>query len=142
MKWVVTTAAEVGRAGAMKPFETVVSVIVGEVVEEEEEDDEDDEEGGGEVSVAVVDVMTVVWEVDVVAGGRGMGSRGEDVGVVAADMGGAGDEEVGEAVTWGLTMTVVVELWAQPMVPTQAYPGTQQPPPESPGQFVYPAAQS
>lgn len=111
MIWVVTTAAEVGRAGAMKLFEGVVCVVVeDEVAVGETEEEEEEEDGEGEVAVAVVDVVTVVWEVDVVAGERGRGSTGVEVGVVVADGGMEGDEDVGDAVTSGLTMTVVVEL--------------------------------
>lgn len=57
-------AAEVGRAGATRALDVVV--IVG---------DEEEEEEGGDVALEVVDVVTVAWEVEVVAGGGGRGSR-------------------------------------------------------------------
>ncbi|KAL8905591.1 MAG: hypothetical protein Q9207_002541 [Kuettlingeria erythrocarpa] len=82
-KWVVTMAAEVGRAGGTRALDVVV-VIGGDDEEEEEELD---------VAVEVVDVVTVSWDVVVVSEGKV-----EELG--------------GDAVTWGFTITVVVELWA------------------------------
>lgn len=85
---VVTTAADVGRAGGMKALPLVVVVGL--------------EGGGGEEDeVEVVDVLIVVWDV-------------ETSGVVLAAVI-WGKEEVdelegGEAVTEGFTITVVVEL--------------------------------
>lgn len=101
-KWVVITAAEVGRAAGMRLVS--VDCDAGEE-EEEEEEDVDGSVGGvvgdGEVVVAVVDVVMVVWEVEI-AGGR--------VDVVTGRE--EGEEVEGKAVIWGLTTTVVVELWA------------------------------
>lgn len=101
----VTIAAEVGRAGATKALDAVEDgwaggVVVVVVVMGEEE----------EVAVEIKVVEVVVWEVEVVPGGRGRGSSGV---VVVAEEGEAEVEEAGgEAVIWGLTITVVVELWA------------------------------
>ena len=92
-KWVVTTAPEVGRAGAMRALEEVL------------------------VLVEVVEVVIVVCEVE------GMGARveeeeEEDSVVVVVVAGAEGDvlEGGGEAVIWGLTITVVVELWTPGVV--------------------------
>lgn len=86
---VVTTAADVGRAGGMKALPLVV-VVVGL------------EGGGGEEDeVEVVDVVIVVWDVEI-------------SGVMLAAVIGGKEEvdelEGGGAVTEGFTMTVVVDV--------------------------------
>lgn len=72
-------AAEVGRAGATSALDVVVTV--GDAEEEEV----------AEVAVEAIEVVAVAWEVDVVAGGEGRGSRGVVVpeeGEEVVDVGG------------------------------------------------------
>ncbi|KAL9586755.1 MAG: hypothetical protein Q9212_000702 [Teloschistes hypoglaucus] len=88
---VVTTEAEVGRAGAKRPDEAEAEDV--DDVDDEDEDDEEDDEvvGGGEVLVVVevVEVVIVLWEVGVTEEGpKGSGARaGDEVVVVAEEEG-------------------------------------------------------
>lgn len=85
---VVTTAADVGRAGGMKALPLLVAVGL--------------EGGGGEEDeVEVVDVVIVVWDVEM---------SGVVLAVVVWGKEEVDELEGGEAVTEGFTMTVVVEL--------------------------------
>ncbi len=85
---VVTTAADVGRAGGMKALPLLVVVGL--------------EGGGGEEDeVEVVDVVIVVWDVEM---------SGVVLAVVVWGKEEVDELEGGEAVTEGFTMTVVVEL--------------------------------
>ncbi len=90
-KRVVTTAALVGRAGAMKALVVGVVVVVRGVGE------------GDVVEVEVLEVVMVVWEVEATAeldgGGKGRGARaGAEVGFVDV-VGSEEDKLEGEAVT-------------------------------------------
>lgn len=85
---VVTTAADVGRAGGMKALPLLVVVGL--------------EGGGGEEDeVEVVDVVIVVWDVEM---------SGVVLAVVVWGKEEVDELEGGEAVTEGFTLTVVVEL--------------------------------